>query len=338
INTAVFVGKESDESIEEPTVVQQQVEEKPAPQEEKDYYSDEASKEREKRIEELAKTDPRLYFFVAVLNLFILFVIFMGLLLDGYFLGRWLRRKPLDIGTNRPESAKWTVADVVRVTLIFLSFGYVFVILQAMIARWIPILKNENFRMVFDTAMMNVVGISVIFYFIVKKYRQSINAIGLTLKGFAKNVFYAMIGYVTLVPILLGIMLVTYFVIKWFAYEPPVQPIVEIFMKEKEPTILLMSTLFAAIFGPIAEEIFFRGFMYGAIKKTFGIFWAMIITSAVFSILHTHVVGFLPIMMLGLLLAFLYEKTGSLISCMSVHIAHNIGMVILVFLARSIGT
>jgi membrane protease YdiL (CAAX protease family) len=49
-------------------------------------------------------------------------------------------------------------------------------------------------------------------------------------------------------------------------------------------------------------------------------------------------VGFLPIMALGLLLTYLYEKTGSLVSSMAVHIMHNVAMVILVFLARNIGT
>jgi membrane protease YdiL (CAAX protease family) len=192
--------------------------------------------------------------------------------------------------------------------------------------------------MIFDTALMNMVGISVILYFVIKKYRQNISSIGLTTKGLLKNVYYAIIGYISLIPVLLAIMLITFLVIKWLSYKPPVQPIVQVFLEEKEPAILWISTLFAAIFGPIAEEIFFRGFMYSAVKKTFGIFWAMIVTSAIFSILHTHIVGFFPIMALGLLLAYLYEKTGSLVSCMSVHIAHNIGMVILVFLARGIGT
>jgi membrane protease YdiL (CAAX protease family) len=121
-------------------------------------------------------------------------------------------------------------------------------------------------------------------------------------------------------------------------YRPPVQPIVEVFMEEKETAVLWISTLFAAIFGPIAEEIFFRGFMYGAVKKSFGVFWGMVVTASVFAILHAHAVGFFPIMVLGLLLAYLYEKTGSLVPSMAVHIMHNVGMVVLVFLMRGVGT
>jgi membrane protease YdiL (CAAX protease family) len=332
INLAIFVGRVSKEKTEEAPAKTEEVQEERAL-----FPGEEGYEARQEKIEQLAQSNPKLYFFIAIFNLFILFLIFVGFLLDGYFISRWARNRPLDISGLKPEQPRWNVADVVRVVLIFVSFGYAFVILEAFFDKLFPILRNENFRLVFDTAIMNLVGISVIMYFIVKKYRQRVSAIGLTTKSFLKNIFYAMVGYISLVPVLLIIMLATFFVIKWLAYTPPLQPIVEVFLGEKKISILLLSTLFAAIFGPIAEEIFFRGFMYGAIKKTFGVFWAMIVTAAIFSFLHTHIVGFLPIMALGLLLAYLYEKTGSLVSCMAVHIIHNVGMVILVFIARSTG-
>ncbi|MGD2278816.1 MAG: type II CAAX endopeptidase family protein [Candidatus Omnitrophota bacterium] len=336
INLAVFVGRQAEKAEKQQEAAGEQVPQEKV-EEEKTLYDEEDVEARRDKIEELAKKDPKLYFFLGILNLFILFVIFVGILFDGYFIGRWLRKKPLNIATNKPEPPRWTIADIVRVTLIFLSCGYVFVILQAFFAKAVPILDNENFRMILDTAMVNIVGISVILYFIVKKYNQDISALGLTTKGLTKNIFYAIVAYIALVPVLLAIMALTFFVVKFIQYKPPVQPIVEVFLKEEEPTVLWASAIFAAVFGPIAEEIFFRGFVYSTIKKSFGIFWAMIVTSAVFSLLHTHIVGFVPIMILGLLLAYLYEKTGSLVSCMSVHIAHNLAMVVLVFLARGIG-
>jgi hypothetical protein len=191
--------------------------------------------------------------------------------------------------------------------------------------------------MVFNTAMMNLVGISVIVYFVMKKHGQGIDSIGLTAKGMGRNIFYAVMAYAALIPVVLIIMVATYYVTRFFAYQPPVQPIVQVFMEEKQTLILWVSALFAAIFGPVAEEIFFRGFMYPAIRKTLGVFWGMLITSAVFSLLHAHLVGFLPIFALGMLLVYLFEKTGSLVPSMAVHMIHNVAMVILVFVVRSIG-
>ncbi len=341
INLLVFAEKYLPELPEKEgaVVAEERVEEKEeAQKEETKLFNDDDIKARQEKIEELAYENPTLYIFVGLVNLAILFAAFIGLLLNAYFLVRFFKREPFDIRVMDRERPLWTIGDVIRVSLIFLSFGYVFVIFQAMVVKAFPLLRNENFRMVFNTTMMNVVGISVIFYFVVNKYGQGIRAIGLTSKGLSKSVFYAAVSYVALIPVLLLMMAAIFFVTKWIKYQPPVQPIVEVFMEEKETAVLWISTIFAAVFGPVAEEIFFRGFMYGAIRKTLGVFWGMVITAAVFSFLHAHIVGFLPIMALGILLAYLYEKTGSLVPSMMVHVFHNVGMVLLVFLMRSIGT
>ncbi|NQT32183.1 MAG: CPBP family intramembrane metalloprotease [Candidatus Omnitrophica bacterium] len=292
---------------------------------------------RQERLEKLSQENPLLYIFIGLFNLLILFAIFIGIILDIYFLMRWIRKDPIGIKITEPGSPLWGIADVIRVAIIFLTCGYLIVIFQGYLEKIFPIFRNENFNLIFSTAVMNVIGIGVILYFIVRKYGQNIKALGLTMKGVVSSIFYAVVGYIFIVPVLIGVMLLTFFIAKLIGYEPPVQPIVQVFMEEKTTSVLWLSVLFAAIFGPIAEEIFFRGFMYSAIKKKFGIFGAMLITSALFSLLHTHIVGFFSIMVLGMLLAYLYEKTGSLVSSITVHIIHNVGMVFMVFLLRSIG-
>jgi membrane protease YdiL (CAAX protease family) len=127
------------------------------------------------------------------------------------------------------------------------------------------------------------------------------------------------------------------FLANMIKYVPEKQPVVELFLKEKNAPFLIYTSLFAAIVGPMIEELFFRGFMYNAFKKRIGIFWAMVITAATFATLHSHVVGFLPIMVLGMLLAYMYEKTGTLVSSITVHMVHNLSMVFLVFLVKQLG-
>ncbi|MEA3490083.1 MAG: type II CAAX endopeptidase family protein [Candidatus Omnitrophota bacterium] len=340
INFLVFLGWMAERAGKRATPSSEQVEtaEEETQPKKMTMFDEEEIQARQKRLKALVVEKPLLYLFLGLLNLMTFFAIFIGILLDAYFVMRWFCRKPVNIRLMEQETPKWSVGDVARVILIFLSSGYAFVILQGFVAKQFPILFNDNFRMILNTVMMNAAGIGVIVYFIVKKYGQDLNAIGITSKKIVTGVFYAVVGYIALLPVLLAIMLITFFVTKLLEYRPPVQPIVQVFIEEKETSVLLLSAVFAAVFGPIAEEIFFRGFMYSAVKKRFGIFRSMLITSAIFSFLHTHIVGFLPIMMLGMLLAFLYEKTGSLIPSITVHIIHNLGMVVLVFLMRFIGT
>ena len=94
--------------------------------------------------------------------------------------------------------------------------------------------------------------------------------------------------------------------------------------------------MLVVILGPIAEEIFFRGFSYNVIKKRWGPQAAAILTAAVFAGLHANLLGFLPIMALGILLVYVYEKTGSLIPAITIHIVHNGLMITFLFLGRYI--
>ncbi len=340
INVMLVIGWVTERNEEKAQILSVD-EQTPAPEaapEVKTMFDEEEVEARQEKIMALMKENPLLGIFFGLINFAIFFVILIGLGLDVRFLKCLFAKKVFITRTVEKPSPNWTIGDVARVTLIFLSLGYIFAMAQSFLANIFPILHNDNFRMIFNTALMNIVGISVIMYFVVKKHGQNILALGLTVKEGISNIFSAIVGYVALAPVFVGIMVVTFFVVKMIGYKPPVQPIVQIFMEEKQTSILWFSTLFAAIAGPVAEEIFFRGFMYTAIREKLGIGRAMVITSVVFSLLHAHIVGFLPILALGLLLAYLYEKTGSLVSSISVHIIHNVGMVLLVFIARSIGT
>lgn len=303
----------------------------------KTLFDEEDIRARQQRLQKLAMENPVLYLFLGILNLVVLFMIFVGFILDFYLIKRWIKKKPVKLQAVQTSLPKWGIGDVFRVTLIFVAFAYAVMLLQSFTADFFPIIYKDNFRMIFNTAVMNIAGISVIMYFVTKKYDQNICSVGFCFKNFFTNVFYGTAGYIAFLPPLFLILLITFFVTKFLGYKPPVQAIVQVFIEEQSVGLLWFSVFFAAIFGPFAEEIFFRGFMYPAVRKKFGIWGALISTSILFSLLHAHIVGFFPIIALSLLLTYLYEKTGSLVSSITVHVIHNLSMVFLVFLVRYIG-
>ena len=99
---------------------------------------------------------------------------------------------------------------------------------------------------------------------------------------------------------------------------------------------MIFLAIFVLLLGPIIEEVFFRGFMYSAIRKRTGIMAAAFLSGAIFSLLHTNIVGFFPIMTLGILLAYLYETTGSLVASIAVHMVHNSIILTLVFFIKGL--
>jgi membrane protease YdiL (CAAX protease family) len=93
----------------------------------------------------------------------------------------------------------------------------------------------------------------------------------------------------------------------------------------------------AAIFAPVAEEIFFRGFLYGGLRARFGSIVAIIVSTVFFTALHFSLDAFVPILVLGLFLAWLYERTGSLYPGIILHASNNALAVIALLIAQSMG-
>ena len=78
---------------------------------------------------------------------------------------------------------------------------------------------------------------------------------------------------------------------------------------------------------PFSEEIFFRGFMYGGLRRRLPVWAAALIAGAIFGLLHytgPDSIGVVPqLAALGVILAWLYEQTGSLWPPIILHVVNN---------------
>ena len=291
---------------------------------------------KRQQMEKLLREEKPLAVIFTLASLLIMLVLFLGIVIDAILISKRLSGKFIDIRTYRPGIAKWDLSDVARVAVLFLFFGYTLVIIESLLARTFPVIKNDDLRMVFNSSILDALTIVFILYFTVGQYKEKLRSIGITFKNFFANVSYGIVGYIATLPLLFSVLILTSLVTGLFHYVPKEQVVVKLFMRQNNAAFLIYTSLFAAIVGPVIEELFFRGFMYSAVKKYVGIFWATIVTAVLFAALHAHAVGFLPIMVLGILLAQMYERTGTLVSSVTIHIMHNFSMLLLVFLAKSV--
>ena len=82
--------------------------------------------------------------------------------------------------------------------------------------------------------------------------------------------------------------------------------------------------LYGCIFGPIAEEIGFRGILLGGLLKTRCRPWLAILISAIaFGLLHKFPMAFFGSIIFGIIVGWLYWRTGSIIPGIIMHIANN---------------
>jgi membrane protease YdiL (CAAX protease family) len=81
--------------------------------------------------------------------------------------------------------------------------------------------------------------------------------------------------------------------------------------------------LLVCVIVPIAEETFFRGLLHRTLSRRAGIWRGTAISAALFSAAHGQIVNFLPIFLLGYALAIAYERTGSLVAPITIHVMTN---------------
>lgn len=106
-------------------------------------------------------------------------------------------------------------------------------------------------------------------------------------------------------------------------YTPPSTDVYNVLFENAGLLGFLFNLILAVIIAPVVEETLFRGVIYGSSRTYFGKWTAAAISAALFSALHLQLYGFFPRFILGLVLAYLYERNRSLFPSMIFHALNN---------------
>ncbi|MEA1928458.1 MAG: CPBP family intramembrane glutamic endopeptidase [Candidatus Auribacterota bacterium] len=147
--------------------------------------------------------------------------------------------------------------------------------------------------------------------------------LGISREGWSGKLRQAVRGYILFFPILLILIIVSLVGIDILGLPYQPHPLVQPLLEAGDNSLLWALFVVGILLGPLAEELFFRGVLFPALKKRLNVSWSVIISALLFSSLHQTWAGFLPIFGLGILLAHSYQKTGSLLVPIFIHIIHN---------------
>jgi membrane protease YdiL (CAAX protease family) len=81
--------------------------------------------------------------------------------------------------------------------------------------------------------------------------------------------------------------------------------------------------ILAVTIAPIAEELMFRFFIYGVLRRYFGCFVGLTFNALLFAAVHGHLPSFAPLLVLGACFTLAYEWSGSILVSMSMHALFN---------------
>lgn len=86
---------------------------------------------------------------------------------------------------------------------------------------------------------------------------------------------------------------------------------------------LALALVLGAVIAPIAEETFFRGFLFAGLRKYYSFWIAGGVSALIFAAGHMVPGAILPLCVLGLLFAWLRERTGSIWPSIAMHMLNN---------------
>ncbi len=98
---------------------------------------------------------------------------------------------------------------------------------------------------------------------------------------------------------------------------------IEMYRETHSPLIRTGLLVAITLTAPFFEEIIFRGVLFQTIKRYAGSAAAIVISAAIFALLHPGTYVIVNIFFLGLLFGYLFDRTGSIVPCIVLHFLFN---------------
>lgn len=102
-----------------------------------------------------------------------------------------------------------------------------------------------------------------------------------------------------------------------------VQPILEFWMSNPDFISRGLVALMALVMAPLAEEVIFRGYLYGVARRYVGRGWAIAATALLFAGIHGHLPALPGLCVLAVMLTLAYERFRSLWAPILLHSTFN---------------
>jgi membrane protease YdiL (CAAX protease family) len=159
--------------------------------------------------------------------------------------------------------------------------------------------------------------------------RQSLWSLGL--RGFdRKTVTAGCIGAVAMYAVTIGVASVQY----GFTHQKPEETALTLFTSTHNAALIAAFTFLATVAAPFMEEFLYRGFLFNALLRYAPVWLAALVSGVLFGLSHGSSSAWIPLAASGVVLAYVYQRSGSLTASMISHSLFNLVNVALLTLTR----
>lgn len=222
------------------------------------------------------------------------------------------------------DQIKWKFSDSLISLLIFIPLLLALLIPLALLLgiSSIPIpttLENINTWSILVSYLLQVgVMFALVWFFAIKLRRARWSELGLRPYGIFRSLLLAVVAFIlTFISNIIYGLIASRFV----SMEDLQSRVLKAILSGKVSLALLIPIVI--LIAPVVEEIFFRGFIYPAFRKKMGVAWGILLSSLVFALFHFEPYQIPPLLVIGAILAFIYERTRSLVPAIVLHGLNN---------------
>lgn len=230
----------------------------------------------------------------------------------------------------------WGISEMAAITVLFIV---TLPLASAMAGITLP-LSLAGLSLI--TFAQNLVFVVLPAYVVIGRYALPPARLGLHVDGWPRAVLLGVVAAAVTIPLALAAEYAAVFLLGLVEgpaqaaarahaehLTDPLRPILES-LSGGADTAWFLALLTVVV--PVGEEVFFRGFVYGGLRVRWGVAAAALASAAFFAVVHLQLVHGLPVLVLGVLLALLYERTRSLVPAIVTHALNNVVAVVTIWL------
>jgi uncharacterized protein len=227
-------------------------------------------------------------------------------------------------------NAPWGVGEALAIFGIALALTSIISIALFALLESVVSATTALFMLIFlSSAIMYGLLLGGAYYSVKVRHRSNHTALGLKLDGLGRG--FA-IGLGLGLPLFVGAVILAY--LSQYILEPTnvdylSKSVSEISRGGVGVGLVLLFCFTLVILAPVCEEIFFRGYLYPALRNRMNKQPAMFLNGLLFAAAHFDIVGFLPRFLLGYGLCWMYDDNHTLVGPIAGHALYN-GLILLV--------
>jgi len=231
------------------------------------------------------------------------------------------------------ENARWGFGEVFSILLLIIgagiTYGYWGPPLVAYLVYHQVIAGTLTDEFVIGYIVQFSVTVGGVLFFALLVRRDSLRSLGLR-KVLPRDVFNWGVGggvFLFITILVMGALL------EHLVPELPPQPFEQVLKGVTDLREFLVLLVLVSVFAPLAEEMYFRGFVYPVFRQRVGVTAGIIFSGLFFGVAHWDLWRLVPLALGGVGLAVIYEKSRSLYPCWLAHGLWNGAMGIIYYLA-----